>query len=202
MAKKEEEVLFGSNTAEGDLDLGSFDSDDFLKSLVKEDEPEKQAPTTPAAPSAPSENSTDKFASVEQPEEQKPISAGDVYGVGLYSGSYKFFTSLLMILLAGLAGGIVYGVGWLLHWYYMDIIIYLPAVNAVVMLLYFVCFAKRGYNYKKHGATGYTSEQSKTYRKQHHMYYNLRMALVLVLLLLLADAVLALSANYLYEVIA
>ena len=150
-------------------------------------------------------NADDRFAHVhaqETAETQEKTEANiDVYGVGLYSTGYKVFVSLLMIIFAAAIGGMGVLVSYLFDLYYFYAIIYMPVIHVGVMLIYYVAFAVRGYNYRKRGRVTVPVSEDRTYRRLHSMYYTTKRAVLLIVMLVLLNVSFLISSNVLYEVL-
>ncbi len=122
-----------------------------------------------------------------------------VLAYGKYSFAYKALTFLLIV---GLSFGIGYAATFVceqLELMYLYVLKYLPLFNAGVMILYYIFFAVRKYNYKKNGVKDApTDSKSKDYRKMNYAYYSTVRGLIWLIYVVLFDVSVILGSNLLY----
>lgn len=194
--KNEAEVLFGEEADSGKEEDYGFGEDDLFSDLGDSSKTDGDG-DSPDLPGDASGKFTDVYKDDVRPE---PAATGpEIYGVGLYSLTYKIITSAALVLAAAAIGAAAYAVGYYLDLFFMSAIAFLPLANAVLMLIY-VLAAPHGYNYAKNGPAGTGPKGTKLYRKQHNVYYNILFAFVVLAVLAVMDAAFIFSSNYLYWV--
>ena len=122
-------------------------------------------------------------------------------------GRISFFVKFIgFIVVLAAAFGVGFGVQYAAQYFdvkYMYAIKYLPLVNTAILLIYYLMFTVRSFNYRKKRDGNFKAptprnKKSITYRKMNNGYYTIMRGLIWVIFTIIFDVGIIVGSNVLY----
>lgn len=126
-----------------------------------------------------------------------------VVGYGRISFFVKFIGFIVVLAAAFAVGFAVQYVAQFFDVKYMYAIKYLPLVNTAILLLYYLMFTVRSFNYRKKRDNNFKAptprnKKSVTYRKMNNGYYTIMRGLIWVIFTIVFDVCIIVGSNVVY----